>query len=204
MWYRRFGVILICVLLALSGGCLREFGKKETLMQQEMAKKILRFHILANSDSEEDQKVKLLVRNAIGKQAENWLLKSKSIEESKKIIGTHMDEIERLAQETLQKNGYAYEVCARLCQVDFPEKTYGEYTFPKGRYEALQVELGTGRGQNWWCVLYPNMCFRGSLYEVIEKDAKESLQEVLSPQEYRMIFNKKKYKIRLKFLEYFK
>lgn len=82
----------------------------------------------------------------------------------------------------------------------FPGKTYGDYTFPEGNYEALEITLGDGAGHNWWCVLYPNMCFRGSVYEVVEDEAKENLKEVLTPDEYESIFDSGKYEIKLKSL----
>ena len=73
-----------------------------------------------------------------------------------------MDEIIAVSKETLKANGFTYGASAELTHTDFPEKTYGDYTFPKGNYEALEITLGDGEGHNWWCVLYPNMCFRGS------------------------------------------
>ena len=109
-----------------------------------------------------------------------------------------------VATETLEENGYYYGVRARLANVEFPVKSYGAYTFPAGEYEALQVTLGEGEGHNWWCVLYPNMCFRGSVYEVPSDEAKHALREVLTPEEYEDIFRHGKYQIRFKFLEYFR
>ena len=103
----------------------------------------------------------------------------------------------------LEMNGYDYDVTARIAQIQFPEKTYGSYTFPKGEYEALQIVIGEGKGQNWWCVLYPNMCFKGAVFEVIEEDAKDALREVLSPWEYADVFDSGKVEFRFKFLEYF-
>ena len=92
---------------------------------------------------------------------------------------------------------------ARITKTNFPEKTYGNYTFPKGKYEALQIVIGEGNGQNWWCVLYPNMCFSGSVFEVVEEQAKESLKEVLNAWEYADVFDSGNVQIRFKFLEYF-
>ena len=75
--------------------------------------------------------------------------------------------------------------------------------FPKGDYEALQIVIGEGEGQNWWCVLYPNMCFRGSVFEVVEEEAGEALREVLSPWEYADVFESGKVQLRFKILEFF-
>ncbi len=173
-------------------------------LQPMIASKILRFHVLANSDNAEDQAVKIKVRDAVGTYLHPLLKSSNDLDETKEIVNNHMEEIIGVAEETLAEYGYDYEVLASVTQADFPEKTYGAYTFPKGEYEALQIIIGEGKGQNWWCVLYPNMCFKGSVYEVIEEDAKVALKEVLSPWEYADVFDGGKVELRWKILEYFK
>lgn len=173
-------------------------------LQPEIADKILRFHVLANSDSKEDQEVKKKVRDAVGAMMEPRLAESRNLEETEAIVQRSMENIVEVATETLEENGYHYGASARLANVEFPVKSYGAYTFPAGEYEALQVTLGEGEGHNWWCVLYPNMCFRGSVYEVPSDEAKHALREVLTPEEYEDIFRHGKYQIRFKFLEYFR
>lgn len=173
-------------------------------LQPGIADKILRFHVLANSDSKEDQEVKKKVRDAVGAMMEPKLAGSTNLEETEAIVQRSMENIVEVATETLEENGYYYGASARLANVEFPVKSYGAYTFPAGEYEALQVTLGEGEGHNWWCVLYPNMCFRGSVYEVPSDEAKHALREVLTPEEYEDIFRHGKYQIRFKFLEYFR
>lgn len=179
-------------------------GMGNDVFQPSIASKILRFHVLANSDSSGDQAVKEKVRDAVGIYLQPYLKDTDSLEETRQIVNSKMEEIIRIAKQTLEQNGYDYEVSARITNADFPEKSYGAYTFPKGTYEALQITIGKGAGQNWWCVLYPNMCFRGSVFEVVEEEAGEALQEVLSPWEYADVFNSGKVQIRFKFLEFFK
>lgn len=169
--------------------------------QPGIAEKILRFHILANSDSDEDQEVKKKVRDAIGNYMAPRLEDAKNLSDTKDIVTTHMDEIVTVAEETLEKEGYSYGACARLATVDFPVKTYGSYTFPAGEYEALEITLGEGDGHNWWCVLYPNMCFQGTVYEVVDEEADEALREVLTPEEYADVFNEGNFEIRFRFAE---
>ena len=169
--------------------------------QQGIAEKILRFHILANSDSDKDQKGEEKVRDAIGKYLAPQLEEARDLSDTKNIVTRHMDEIVTVAEETLEKEGYSYGASARLATVDFPVKTYGSYTFPAGEYEALEITLGEGNGHNWWCVLYPNMCFQGTVYEVVEEEADEALREVLTPEEYADVFNERNYKIRFRFAE---
>lgn len=173
-------------------------------MQKSIAGKILRFHVLANSDSEADRNVKKQVRDAVGAYIEPYLLECENIEETRATVNDHMDEIIAVSKETLAANGFTYGASAELTHTDFPEKTYGDYTFPEGNYEALEITLGDGAGHNWWCVLYPNMCFRGSVYEVVEDEAKENLKEVLTPDEYESIFDSGKYEIKLKILDIFR
>ena len=86
--------------------------------------------------------------------------------------------------------------------MDFPVKTYGAYSFPAGTYEAVEVVIGEGAGKNWWCVMYPNMCFQGSMYEVNDEKAETSLQEVLTQEEYDSIIEDSDYKIQFKYLSF--
>ena len=173
-------------------------------LQPMIASKILRFHVLANSDTVSDQSIKRKVRDAVGVYLSPLLEQSDSLEETKEIVNDNMPSIVRVAEETLADHGYDYTISAKITETEFPEKVYGEFSFPKGTYEALQIVIGEGQGQNWWCVLYPNMCFRGSVYEVIEEDAKKELREVLSPWEYADVFQSGKVELRFKILEYFR
>lgn len=198
----RIGILLwIAVVLFLAR---EETTADNDAMQAQIAQKILRFHVIANSDSKEDQRVKLLVRDAVGNLMEERLLGAKNLEESRKIVAKNLDEITQTATDTLTDAGYAYGATASLEVTEFPEKTYGSYTFPAGKYEALCVVLGKGEGHNWWCVLYPNLCFRGSVYEIIDEEAKEELKEVLDAEEYESIFRSGHVQPRLKFLEFFR
>lgn len=202
---KTFGVLtLAAVICVLSYVVNAVTAEKEDPLQPAIAEKILRFHVLANSDSEEDQAVKEEVRDAIGAMMEPRLSEAHDIETTRVIVEENMDDIIGVAEQTLWENGFDYEVTAELTHTEFPEKTYGSYTFPEGEYEALEVIIGEGKGHNWWCVLYPNMCFRGSVYEVVDDEAGEALKEVLTPEEYEDVFDSGDFKIRFKFLEYFR
>jgi stage II sporulation protein R len=173
-------------------------------LQPQIAQKILRFHVLANSDSEEDQGVKLKVRDAVGALMAEKLADADNLTASRQIVEDNLDVIRQTAEETLKREGYDYGATASLSTVEFPEKTYGAFTFPAGEYEALELVLGEGGGHNWWCVLYPNLCFRGSVYEVVDEDSEKKLREVLTPEEYADVFDSGRFEIRLKFLEHFR
>lgn len=172
-------------------------------LQPSIADKVLRFHVLANSNSPADQAVKLKVRDAVGTYLEPLLENSHTKESCENIVSENLEQITEIANETLLENGYDYGATAKISSTDFPEKAYGSYTFPSGTYDALNITLGRGGGHNWWCVLYPNMCFRGSVYEVVDTDSEKTLRKVLSPEEYEAVIKSGNYKIRFKLLEYF-
>lgn len=175
---------------------------KRWQLQQEIAAKVLRFHVLANSDREADQQLKLKVRDAIGDLLREELCRADDREACEEIIAANLDKITSTAADVIASEGYDYPVEAFVKTVDFPVKTYGSYTFPAGRYEALEVMIGEGSGHNWWCVMYPNMCFAGSMYEVVEEEAGESLKEVLSEEEYEAVAASGDYRIRFKYLSF--
>jgi stage II sporulation protein R len=131
--------------------------------------------------------VKEEVRDAVGTYLKPFLEEADDIEETREIVNDHMDEIIEVSKLTLEKNGYNYEVKAKLAHTDFPEKTYGSYTFPKGTYEALEITIGEGAGQNWWCVLYPNLCFIDAVNAVVPQEGKEELKQVLEEDTYKMV-----------------
>ena len=200
-------IAIIAVLIGIGG-----FQRNEAMaayrmqdpLQPSIASKIMRFHVLANSDSKEDQKLKLQVRDAIGELMEPRLADVKDMDETRRIITDSIPDIVAKAEQTLKEQGCGDSVSAKVTHTDFPVKTYGSYTFPAGNYEALQVVIGEGKGHNWWCVLYPNMCFRDSVYEIVDEDAKEELQEVLSPEEYEDVFTSGNYEVHSRLLDYFK
>lgn len=196
VWY-----ILVGMNLMLAGVLGLQYERKQQ-MQESIAEKVLRFHVIANSDSTEDQALKLKVRDAVGEEMSQVLAVASNREDSEAIVTEQLCEIEETAKEVIAEEGYDYEVCAYIGDVDFPVKTYGDYTFPAGEYEALEVVIGDGAGKNWWCVMYPNMCFSGSVYEVVDEDAKEALKEVLSEEEYEEVFSKGDYEVQCKYLSF--
>ncbi len=171
-------------------------------LAQELAEKVIRFHVRANSDSKADQDLKLLVRDAVGAYMHRELSGITDAGESREKIKQDLPAIIDTARSTIAEQGYDYPVTAALTQARFPKKTYGSYTFPAGEYEALQLNIGQGKGKNWWCVMYPNMCFSGSVYEVVDEETKESLKQVLTSEEYEAIMDSGNYEVRLKWLSF--
>ncbi len=169
--------------------------------QRDISQDILRFHVLANSDSQADQSVKLKVRDEIGRYMKGNMGQVENLKECIKETEEKLPEITRIAEEVLKREGFSYPASARVGTVDFPEKQYGSYTFPGGSYKALQITLGEGEGRNWWCVMYPNMCFAGSVYEVVEEDAKRELKAVLTPEEYEELMAESQISVKFKYWE---
>lgn len=168
---------------------------KKSEMQEELANEVFRFHVLANSDSEEDQALKMKVKEAIISYMEQELPESDSVETTKKWAHRNLDQIEEVAAKIIAEEGYEYLVKAEVTTCDFPDKTYGDITFPAGEYEALRVEIGEAQGQNWWCVLYPNLCFIDAVHAVVPDEGKEDLKEVLEDDTYEMVTTTTRFKI---------
>ena len=192
--------LLIGCLLTLLFGNLFQAEKTVSDLQQH----VLRMHILANSDSDADQQLKYQVRDALLASSET--LFGSSQPESREALETtakaHLHEMETIAQQVVQEQGYSYPVKAELVTMPFTERTYEDLTMPAGTYEAIRITIGAAAGQNWWCVMYPNMCFQGSMYEVIDEKAETSLQEVLTQEEYDSIIEDSDYKIQFKYLSF--
>ena len=137
-------------------------------MQKGIAEKIIRFHVIANSDTKADQNLKLAVRDAVGIKMSGLLKDAADRSRSEAVIRKNMEDMKQTAEKVIAERGYDYDVDICLTDTDFPVKTYGAYTFPAGNYEALEIVIGAGKGHNWWCVMYPNMCFSDTMYEVID------------------------------------
>ena len=163
--------------------------------------KVLRLHILANSDTDYDQQLKLKVRDYIIEKTGYIFSNSDSLEDAIYNVKLHLDDINNFAQQTIYDNGYDYSVKTYIDKEYFETRKYDDFYMPAGEYNSLKIVIGEGRGHNWWCVMYPNMCFHGAVYEAPDKEAGESLQRVLSEDEYDAVLKSRKYRVRFKFIE---
>ena len=125
---------------------------------EDIPNHILRLHVLANSDTSEDQELKLAVRDRILAESEGIFFGVHTKEEAEDAVTEHIGCLEAAAHDEIQKHGYSYPVEIRLENTYFPTRQYGEITLPAGRYDALRVKIGKAEGHNWWCVLYPMLC----------------------------------------------
>ena len=160
-------------------------------IQQGIADEVIRLHVLANSDEDYDQQLKIKVKDGIVKMLENELHNSMTKDETRIVLLKNLDKIEKRAEEIIKENGYDYSVNAKICFDDFPTKEYADVTLPAGEYEALKIEIGEAKGKNWWCVMFPPLCFVDASVKEVPKEDKEILKSVLTDTEYDIV-NKKK------------
>lgn len=201
IWQKNW-VWLTALMIGLAGALvIGSMGKVNTIgVQQGIAEEIIRFHVLANSNSEEDQQLKMQVKETVVSYLQQLLEDSDSVADSRAVLEEHLGDIEESAEQQIQQSGYQYPVQAVLTKAYFPVKTYGDCTFPAGDYEALQVRIGEARGRNWWCVVYPSLCFTDAIQGVVSEENKEKLKNLLTEEEYQSILDGGKVKVRFKWL----
>ncbi|MCD8398861.1 MAG: stage II sporulation protein R [Lachnospiraceae bacterium] len=162
-----------------------------SVIQQEIAEEVVRFHVLANSDREEDQSVKYQVRDAVlawmSENIQSAGQKEEDRDAAMNFLSENLSQIEAAANAVLEKENMSYRATAEITKSYFPDRTYGEITFPAGWYDALRIRLGEAKGQNWWCLLYPNLCFSDCLHAVVEDAGLARLEEVLTVEEYESL-----------------
>lgn len=165
-------VILLFIILNLNGCTSSEIGQDSDpvneLVYEDVVDEIIRFHVIANSNSDEDQSLKLKVRDKVIDFVSSKLNNSKSLDESRDIIINNKKDIEDIAQSVVYENGYSYNVTSALSRENFPDKVYGDVVFPQGEYEAYRILIGDAKGENWWCVMFPPLCFVDGTKEAVD------------------------------------
>jgi len=176
-----------------------------TAVSNNLSEAVFRLHVIANSDSTEDQSLKLKVRDALLDFMNNLCANCSTKEEAIEIATKHKENFQKIAEQTIIENGYNYSVKININNFYFPTKNYGDITLPAGLYDALRVEIGEAKGQNWWCVMFPSLCFIDISSGVVDDAAKENLEENLEDESYALISNHKKSDIKFKFklIEFF-
>lgn len=171
-------------------------------LQKGIADKIVRFHVIANSDSEQDQSLKLEVKKAVVAYTSELLSDSHSIAETEQLLTDNTNAIVGIAKNVISENGYDYPVTAELKDTYFPTKSYGNYTFPPGTYRAYQIKIGEAKGKNWWCVLYPPLCFIDISHGIVGEESEDMLRETLTTDEFDAIAGEGNIKYRFKYLTF--
>ncbi len=161
-----------CTNVTVDKVCVNNLDAR-TLNYNDVKDSLIRFHVIANSDSDEDQQLKLKVKNKVIEYLYPYLSESKSLDDSRQIIKDNMDEVKMLAEEVIREEGYNYKVNIQLSRENFPDKSYGNIVLPQGNYEAFRIIIGEGEGRNWWCVMFPPLCFVDESKAEVEYDKVE-------------------------------
>ena len=193
--YKRLFAFALCLILLIGVLSFLPVHGESQLYQS-----VVRLHVLANSDSDEDQNLKLIVRDKVLEKATSLLSECNSQKEAQTIIESNLYVFESVAQSTVISEGYEYEVSIKLSDEEYPTKSYESCCFPSGNYLSLQILIGEAKGQNWWCVLFPPLCLSAA------SEGSEAFAEVgLTGEQYNVITETEnpKYKVRFKLLEVF-
>lgn len=166
---------------------------------------VFRLHVIANSDSTEDQNLKYLVRDALIDYMNSVSKNSNSKDEAISIAYQHKSDFYKIAKKVINDNGYDYNVNISIGNFTFPTKNYGDISLPAGYYDALKVEIGNASGQNWWCVMFPPLCFVDISTGIVPEDSKETIKDSLHTEEYNLINSAQTADVKFKFklLEFF-
>lgn len=163
------------------------FNMEKSAAVENLSHSAIRFHVLANSDTETDQSLKMKVKEKVVDYIYQNTGSFDTVEEAQNFITGNDNKIKKLAAETIHSLGYDYSVTSSFGMQNFPDKTYGDIVFPKGEYTSYTLSIGEGKGHNWWCVLYPPLCFVDASTGVVPDSSKEMLKESLTNQEYDTI-----------------
>lgn len=194
----KIGIILILSILLFLYTITCAFSYVEAV-STDISNSVFRLHVLANSNSDEDQALKYKVRDSLLNYMNNICKECTSKEEAISLVTLHKEEFKQVALETIKKEGYSYDVNIEIGNFEFPTKQYGDISLPAGLYDALKVEIGEAKGRNWWCVMFPSLCFVDISSGIVPEESKEELQNVLSDEEYSIISDNNNFGIKFKF-----
>ncbi len=187
LWFRAVTCgLILCLAFSLcgfSGNC------------EEIRDRVLRLHILANSDSQEDQELKLKVRDAVVEAAAGLFDGASNAQEAQQQAETMLPQLVAVAQQVVYEEGYTYPVQATLCSMYFTTRQYETVTLPAGIYDAVRFTIGEGAGKNWWCVVFPPMCVSAATQSA-------ALSDVLEPQQEDIVTSSDRFEVRFKTIEW--
>lgn len=184
--------VLIGLILTILVGGFTTFAADCNQIRED----VLRLHILANSDSEEDQALKLKVRDRILTEMGSTFETPETLEEAKNSAADHLKLVKEIAQDEIARNGYDYTVNAEIVNMYFTTRQYDTFTLPAGMYDAVRISIGKAEGKNWWCVLYPPLCLPAA-------QPQEALEEGFNEDEADLVTKNPKYEVRFAVVEWF-
>ena len=165
----------------------------------DLKNNLFRLHVIANSDSKEDQNLKYIVRDSLLDYMNSLCANCSTKEEAISIAKEHINDFEKIATNTIIEHGYSYNISVEIGNFEFPTKQYGDISLPAGYYDALRVKIGEAKGQNWWCVMFPPLCFVDVTSGIIPEDSKKLLRENLSEEDFTLISDNSSSEINFKF-----
>ena len=199
---KRFFVVLILFCFFIFISALSYVNA----VSEDLSNSVFRLHVIANSDNAEDQELKYKVRDSVLEYMNEISSDCSSKEEVLSLAYEYQDEFKKIAENVIKDNGYNYDVNIRIGNFEFPTKTYGDISFPAGNYDALRIEVGEAKGQNWWCVMFPPLCFVDVTSGVVPDESKEVIKDNLNEEEYNLISDNESSDVKFKFslIEFFK
>lgn len=198
--FKRFAILLLLFVL-YTFVCAFSYANTVSM---DLSDSVFRLHILANSDSEEDQNLKLAVRDNILSYMKEISFDVSSKEEVIELANVHLDDFYAIARETIINNGYDYDVRLSIDKFDFPTKVYGDIALPAGLYDALRIEIGNAEGHNWWCVMFPTLCFVDVSSGSLDENSKGILESNLTDEEFEIVSrDDDSFSFKFKLLEFF-
>ncbi len=194
--------ILSILLFVYVSVCAVSYAKS---VSSNISESVFRLHVIANSDNQEDQDLKYKVRDKLIEYMNSKLGNISTKKEAMNIVVENLENFKEIAQKTIKDEGYNYSVNLKVGNFEFPTKKYGDISLPAGYYDALRVEIGEAKGQNWWCVMFPPLCFVDVTSGVVPDESKKELKNNLDEEEYALISSDKSNEIEFKFklLEWF-
>lgn len=170
-------------------------------VNRDLSGKLLRLHILANSDSEDDQELKLAVRDKIIAETAVLFKDAQNADDAARIAEENAALIQKIAEDEIISRGFDYPVSVNLESTRFPTKEYGKISLPRGEYRAVRVLIGDAKGKNWWCVMYPPLCFTNGVLDISDKSC-EALRSAVGKEDYELITSDEpQIKIKFKIVE---
>lgn len=193
--------ILILLLFIYTTICAVSYAKS---VSSDISNSVFRLHVIANSDTDVDQNLKYKVRDSLLEYMNSISSNCSSKQEAIDLVTKNQDNFKNVALNTIYNEGFSYDVNIEIGNFEFPTKYYGDISLPAGYYDALKVEIGKAKGQNWWCVMFPSLCFVDISSGIVPEESKQDLKENLSDEEYSLISDyNNNMKFKFKILEIF-
>ena len=199
--FKRLIIVLLLLILFIFISAISYVSA----VSNNIANGVFRLHVIANSDSPEDQNLKYIVRDELIKYMNTLAKDCNSKQEVIEIAKNNISNFENIAKKTIKDNGFNYNVTVEIGNFDFPTKTYGDITLPAGTYDSLKIKIGKSEGQNWWCVMFPPLCFVEVTTGIVPEESKKEMKEAMPEEEYSLISNTNNSEVNFKFklIEFF-